>query len=257
MASNHKTCQPKKCLLGMYQPKFVQFLTALSADEFKALGRFLDSAHFNTDPNLQAFYAALAERAPIFAAEKMDKQQLFAEVFPDAKWNDGKWRNLVSKFVKALESYFVQLELDELTRRRVLAQAFSKRNLFQHFEKEQRALIAELEAQPVLDLENLRKAMLLKWELSQHPLSLSTDKYQEIVDLLRNLELFYQIKKTRLNCDLLNLERIQGKRCLPRPHLPPNRRCSDCTGLFSAFFPVTRKRIFKGPKSSSCKTWTI
>ncbi len=194
----------------MEDSKLVKMFKALSPEECKYLRWFVQSNFFNTDPNLLRLYEALAKQCPAFPAKGMTKEGLFGKVFAGQDFQDGKWRNLVSKMTKVMEDYFVWLELEqqELTRQKLLTAAYGRRNLYEQFEKSTNALSEKLEKQSQQSADALRERMLLNLQFYHHPQTAKVNNLGRLQSAMDDLDYYYFAEKLRLACDLKVFENI-------------------------------------------------
>ena len=200
-----KICQSK--IIDIWPMKLVKILSSLTLDEFKELKLFLLSPYFNSDPNLVKFYGIISKQFPIADSSALfNKNKLFALVFPDHDWNDGKWRNLITKMVKALEQFLVVQEMkigEELVGRKFLADAYSRRNLYPLFEREAKSLETELAAITSIDQNALLDRMKISQSLYYHPLTNKVDNIQFLVSAKRDAADFFQTLQLKMACEEL------------------------------------------------------
>lgn len=188
----------------MQDNKLIKIFKSLNHDEFKYLRWFVQSNIFNTDTNLVALFDTLSKHFPNFQAKGMNKESLFAKVFPGQHFNDAKWRNLVSKMNKLAESYLVWLELQssEFTQQKLLTQAYGRRNLYQLFEKNVIELSAKLENASQLSADAMLERMQVNLQFYHHPKTTKIDNFDKLELAMDDLDHYYFAEKLRLASDI-------------------------------------------------------
>ena len=206
--------------------KLIKLLKSLTQDEFKELKLFLQSPFYNTDMNLVRLHVILSRCYPITDPGQFNKKKLFAQVFPGHNWNDGKWRNLTSKMVKALEQFLVVQELkgdDNLDSRNLLVRAYGRRNLYPLFEKDAKAFWEDLNERSITDQSALLTKMQIGQLLYYHPLSNKLGTLSYLVSAKKDASEFFQGQQLKLSCEeLVYGHKLNHKRELKEASAPSN-----------------------------------
>ncbi|MEL6865215.1 MAG: hypothetical protein AAFP19_12385 [Bacteroidota bacterium] len=194
----------------MQQSKLVRLLKSLQEKEFKQLGKFLQSPFFNTRQELVRLYDYLVEHQtyPQFDQDIMDRERVFAHLYPDDKsFKSKKFRDTLSDLSLLVEEYIIQLELkyQNLPRQKLLIQALGRRNVYAYFVRYTNSLITSLKEKPIRDMHYYKDMLFLNQELFYHP---NTPKLKPAVEsieaAMENLDNFYAMAKLRFGCELLN-----------------------------------------------------
>lgn len=217
--------------------KLIILIQSLSREELNDWRKYLSASLFNTDRNLLRFHQALSKHYPGFDSLKFTKEKMFSAVFPNAIWNDGKWRNLTSKMTKTLESFLVFLEVNEndFEKRKILVKAIGRRNLYQFFDKEIQLLDKELTPHTLANHSALLDKMLINQLFYYHP---QTDKVKNIHHLetaKKYAEEYFKSLQLKLSCDeLVHIQIINSK----SNRLPTNNQTPYFAKLYEKVYNV-------------------
>lgn len=199
----------------MNNSKLVFLLRSLNASEFKRLYLYLQSPFFNRNQQVIALYNCLCGYYPAFHSARLDVKVVFDRLFPDQAFDINRIRKLMSAFTKLVEAYLVALELEQapIEQKKMLASAFGRRKLMAHFEKEMRALIAEIGAASNPGREHYNDLQQLNQELFFHP---GTDKQRNGKELLeqamQHLDSYYVLTKLQLSAEMRTRENILAEK---------------------------------------------
>ena len=192
--------------------KAVNIIQSLTKEEFGQFKLFLQSPLFNSDPNLNRLYTVLAKYYPTFSSRQCTREKIFQKVFPKHEWNDGKWRNLLSKMVKALGEYLAILEMkaNPLEGQKLLTKAYGNRNLTDLFTKHAQQLDSELAELAQKDHDALLDKMLFNQFYYYHPLTNKLDNTPYLLNAKKEAALYFKAQELKTDCDLLVLGQIHG-----------------------------------------------
>lgn len=195
----------------MLGKKLTQILGALDRKTFKELGRVLGSPVFNTDENLVKMYQFLSPYFPHFGEQDMDREHLYAQLYPGKTYKDGTLRVKLRQFTKVVEDFLVwkSLQEDDQLRQRLLLRAYGQRDLYPLFSRETTKALQTLAREPQQDINFFQHQYALLYQLYFHPL---TDKYQEKEDWLGQLtdaaDHFFVLTKLRIALAAKNQDAI-------------------------------------------------
>ena len=121
----------------MQDSKFIQILKTLDATEFRQFNRYLRSPVFTQSKDVLRLFNYIRKYYPSFGTEKLDRQLIFAKLFPKKKFDTARLSNLLFKLNKILEDYLIYLKCqqDDFQKRRWLTQIYEERNLSVIFNK--------------------------------------------------------------------------------------------------------------------------
>lgn len=228
--------------------KSIKLIQSLSPEEFKQLKLFLQSPFFNSDPNLIKLHAVLAKYYPSFSSRQCTKEKIFQKVFPKYKWNDAKWRNLLSKMVKALEEYLTLLEMKngDLEERKLLAKAYGRRNLMGFFNKHLESLNQELQDRSTHNQDALLDRMLFDQLYYYHPFTNKLKNTDYLLNAKKEASLYFKAQQSKINCDLLVLAQIQGD-------LPINNASPHEEPVYIQLYEMVHLFLSEGSKDAFIK----
>lgn len=199
----------------MQDTKSLKLLKSLTKEEFRRLGKFLRSPFYSYNKSVVALYDYLKKYYPDFETKKMDKEKVWAKLFPNKAFNDNGYWNLCFTFLRLIEKFMVaiQMEAQPDEEKKLFIQAVAKRNLHDVFEKETQKMVEKIEAQPWMDIHSYSDAMWLKHDYFFNAL---TDKYggaiYSVEDAMEELDRFYLLAKLRFASEIKNRERIFSKK---------------------------------------------
>jgi hypothetical protein len=209
----------------MPKQKFLILLQTATEEEFKNLRWFLQSGYHVTDTNLLALYEAVSKYYPAFDSKALGRERLFKKVFPVQNFDDDKWRNLASKMKKAIEVYFIQLEMeiDEPLKKRLFSRALGRRNLFNWMKKNVLAASTTPEDTPNRQTDKHYEQYRLLREVIFRPES--KKNLRELDELLQktmgHLDLFYTTEWYRLQLIFQSLTKATNSSHAERNVKPP------------------------------------
>jgi hypothetical protein len=119
----------------MRENKIVELLKSFNHNEYKKLGEFVKSPFHNKSDSLILFYDYLGKFSKDFKESYIDYNEIADGVFPDEKFEESKVRSLISKFVRLIESFFVNCEFEKniAYQKNLLLNALNMRNLPKSF----------------------------------------------------------------------------------------------------------------------------
>ncbi len=85
--------------------KLILMLGTFSKEEFKDFEKFIDSPFFNGGRNYSDFLAALKKYYPKFESENLNKEFIFARLYPGRKFNNSLMNTIISRTTKMAEEF--------------------------------------------------------------------------------------------------------------------------------------------------------
>jgi hypothetical protein len=176
----------------MQRSKLISLLKTLSLNEIRQFRDFVYSPYFNKEKVLMKLADYLADYHPEYDDEGIDKEKVFASLYPGKKYNDALMRNIISDFLKLANGFLLTLSLkrNEFRKDMLLLEELKIRKLTAHFLKHKERITETLELRPYEDEHYYDK----KYEMSilySGFLKEATDTYQrenqlyqDIADLL-------------------------------------------------------------------------
>jgi len=122
----------------MKNSQLTKAIQALSKEEFKELGKFINSPFFNNREAICRFYEAIKKSYPHFRPANFTKEYLFKRVYPAKKYSDVLMRKLVSLMLNLVLEFLLvlnqrqntlegEVRLLEILRQRKLLDIFGKK----------------------------------------------------------------------------------------------------------------------------------
>lgn len=191
--------------------KLIKLLKLLSKEEMFRLGKFLRSPFFNYTSSFISFYEILKKQYPDFEEKKWKPEKIWGKIFPAKPFHAQKFWRLCSDLSLLIEKYLIQLELEntDAQSEKLLIQAYSQRNAYSFFEKENQKRIAKLTALPFRDAEHYSEIAALNFN---HFFHVQTPKHTlndgVLEKLMSQIDAQFVLSKMRLASEFKNRERI-------------------------------------------------
>ena len=199
----------------MQNRKLVKILKTLTQDEFRGLNRWLKSPFFNTNTHLIILYEYLRHYFPEFDSGKLNKEKVFAKLFPQLDFNKDKFAALLKRLTRLTEDYLIWLESEkeEFDRRKRLLKVYANRNLFDLYERARFRFLEDLEKLPYRDLEYYQTQIELHADFYFHPLNNKYDLEDDSLGkLMENLDAYFVLSKLSFTNEMKSHERILKKK---------------------------------------------
>lgn len=97
----------------MQEIKLIILLKNLNKEEFRRLGKFLNSPFFNYAIPPIRLYEALKKFYPNFDSPKMTKEYIWKKVHSKEAFQTNKFWQLTSKLTRLVEQFLIHIELDK------------------------------------------------------------------------------------------------------------------------------------------------
>lgn len=189
----------------MQATKLLALLKSLEKSEFRRFYKFVQSPYFNANQYVVGLYEYLRPYYPEFTSAKLEKEKVFAHLFPGETYMDTKMRNLISDLKQVVEEYLVVLELkmDKFRKRKILKDAYNRKNLYDFFLKATEELMTELEKNSMRDMDYFLDMLYLNYYLFFNP---NTAKFtlanESLRAVIENLDRYYMLGKLRFNLEV-------------------------------------------------------
>lgn len=122
----------------MRKSKLIVILKTFRKAEIKKFDELVSSPFFNKEKVLERLAGILRDHFPDFDNPELEKENVFAKLYPGKKYNDALMRNIISDLLRLAEEYLLQKKLDENDFRKemMLLHEFHDRKLSDHFLKQ-------------------------------------------------------------------------------------------------------------------------
>lgn len=198
----------------MKEGKLFFLLKHLTPEEFKGFRKAIRAPFFNGTERLLTLYEALRPHYPDYTDSEKYRLKLYKKVFPKEAFNSEKQHQLFSAFCRIVEEYMLILHnrSNKLERRKQKIRLYAERQMKPYFDKETKALAAELEASPHRDLEHYETQIFLHNLIYFNP---SHNKYDlkdtSLDNLVDALDHHFVLAKMRYGISVKSRERILAK----------------------------------------------
>lgn len=121
--------------------KLIAFLKTFSKSELSEFEKFLKSPYFKKERDPLPLFNYLKRHYPEFPHEKVNEDQIIAELFPGEKTADKKYRDLIrnisSALLKAITEFIFHSSIknDVLLKNRTILRGFLDRNLIKYYDQ--------------------------------------------------------------------------------------------------------------------------
>lgn len=205
----------------MHRTSFLKNLQILDATERNAFRQFVRSPYFNDGPNaprLARICEVLCDVLDLTDAEAVEqalhREQVWAAVFPDVPFQNGRFNNLVSEAGTLLRAFATQRFWDESGRedvfrqRQAWARLLKNRGDAARFEEQVQKAADALETDAI-GFEFFKKSFDLEWEKYDFANRQNEKKSDSnLVNTLRSLDIFYLANKLHLAAQLRLHQRV-------------------------------------------------
>ncbi len=197
----------------MENSKLVRLVSSLKATEFDLLGDYLKSPFLNRHASLISLYEYLKLHYPKLEHSGISKEAAQRFVFKEVG-TDNRLRQLFHKMCKAIEDFFVQLELrkKEEAYDRILIQELGRRQLYKPFKKAILGKIASMQLSKTVSLDYHQDLGHYIGLLLSHP---DTRKFRgggaEVKFLIENQLRSRELNHLRYQVELINRQNTLGK----------------------------------------------
>ena len=194
----------------MEKSKLIALLRTFETGEIRQFKDFVASPYFNKNPDLLPFLDYLADCAPDFRTDDLEKERVYAHVFPGETYDAKQLAYLMNYLLKLAERFLTIRQYEEapFASRYHLLKAFLGRRLDKHFNyclrKTQSLLEEKRGSGKAYYYYASRIAELASsFELLQG--RKSSGQFQRAAD---HADEWYFLNKLRLSCEMLNRQKV-------------------------------------------------
>ncbi len=140
----------------MKENKLFRLLRSLSAEEWNAFEKFIESPYFNNGRNFLPLFRYLKVSILKKGKESFEAEVIYDKLYPGKKFNKSVVNTIVSNFTKLTENFLVQIEFDSSANPKKLAllKQLNHRNCDSLFEKAA-ALVSKHARETAFDIDTL------------------------------------------------------------------------------------------------------
>lgn len=195
----------------MKNSKLILLLASFNTVEWRRFGEFLASPFFNKRTELCVFYDFLSSIAPDFPEKKLDKQLLFAKVYPNEPYHPRRLVHLNNYMLKQAENFLAHLKLaqEKHTANTFILEELMERKVEKHYRhyinKSREALAHQIPKNSQHYLQQYQLSDLAK----RHFLAQKKRKFDpNLQTSVDHLDQFYFLNKLKASCEMLEWQNI-------------------------------------------------
>ena len=195
----------------MRNSKLIQLLSALDSREWGVLQDFVQSPYFNKRKEVVSLFAFLYERRTDLSGIILDKEAIYAAVFPDAPYDEKQLSYQFNYLLRLVEDFLVQesLKSDYFLLQRQKLQELLERQQQKHFNFQLGKARQSIVRQELRSKAYWRDRYWLAEIEAQAFMNQRERRYdRSFQDLSDALDQYYVYEKLRYSCAMVNLEAI-------------------------------------------------
>ena len=190
----------------MHDSKLVELLRSLSTRQRTRFSEYVHSPFFNKHEQLRKLCDYLLKQAPEFAAsEKMEKEVIYAYLFPDSPYEDEVLYTFFSKLLHLLYDFLVDQRYQDEAKARQLAllQELRQRKMSKHYQASVRKYKTLKSAEDSDAVEQYLEDYRYYQERNREFIAQANPQYDEALQQCSDaLDLFFITEKLRMACDM-------------------------------------------------------
>ncbi len=191
----------------MKNRKYIQLIAALSKKELKRFRVYLQSPFFNKKQSIVQLFDFIHQFYPTYEHKKLNKLQAYSYIFPNQKYQEQTFRNLISDLYKLLEGFLLQQQLEQKS---FFQQYFLLETLFER--KVDKLYLQKFHALYKEQERNVKKNIHYyhhQYQIEQQAHSFNVARKSRVVNsnlstILHSLDTYYLASKLRYYCALFN-----------------------------------------------------
>lgn len=187
----------------MTNSHLVLVLRTLSKREIREFRKWLQSPMHNQREDVVQLFEYLMSGRHLQEDKFLQKERVFARIFPETAYDDAQIRQSMHFLLKALEAYLIYQELqsDEVRSSMALASVYRKRKIDRAFQKAIKVVEAQQENAPYRNEQYLRNEYLLeieKYKFQEGKKRTTEMNLQEVSDALDTTFIADKLRQTCL-----------------------------------------------------------
>lgn len=198
----------------MVKSQLLEILRVLTPVQLKELKLFVRSPYYNRSTRaeyVQELYFYLHRQAPDFEITKVDKQNVYQQVFKDNAYDEANMDRTMSDLLKIVRQFII-LESSKLNHHETeqllhLAAFYRENGFYSKFEYTTQQLRKILDEHPVVDSYYYHWKYRLENEIHEYEMLFNQKKGSQanLPEVIRHLDLYYLTERLQLTTALLNI----------------------------------------------------
>lgn len=197
----------------MAPSKLIATLRSLNKRELSRFQEYVNTPYFNKQSDVSGLLNQLVVHAPDYPAENIQKEKVFATLFPDKAYHQQRMREVMAGLYRLLRNYLAQLNWEQTEYAQELAalDQYRKRGLDGVFQKELNAIRKKLATNQQLEsahyFTEFELARIANLHFGQQQRRVHDTSLQEKADSLDTWFLYLQLMES---CEMLNRKQVMG-----------------------------------------------
>lgn len=195
----------------MHTTKLITILKTFSKKDLRQFKEYVNSPFFNKYEYAKKLQEYIYQSAPSFKNKKIERTKVFKHLFPNKKYNEPLFNNIISDLFTLLEDYLALLDYDSdpVTRKIHLLSTLRKRNMDKNFIRTMNIVKNIQENNPYRDENFYLKEFIIESEADRFFIRKEQRTYNESLQKKAdNLDLFYLSTKLKNCCEMINRKNV-------------------------------------------------
>ena len=193
----------------MKSRKYIQLLQFLEKKERQQFRLYLESPFFNKRKSILQLFDFIEKYKPTYESNKLTKENAFHFIFPEKKYKEQTFKNLMSELTRFLEDFLLQQNFAKRKKEKdyFLLDVLYQKSADKFFSQKIESLQAEKVVFQNADFYE-HQYTLMKFDYGFKVARKSRLAHTNLQDLLKNLDCFYLAEKLKYYCVILNRQSI-------------------------------------------------
>ncbi|MCI0450102.1 MAG: hypothetical protein L0Y79_10040 [Chlorobi bacterium] len=200
----------------MKNSSLVNILRKFTPKEMKEFREFINSPFFNKNKNVIKLYDIIKKAYPKLEDDKLNKEKVFAKLFPGQKYKDSTMRLLMFYLYEAAEKYIVFQKMlsDNFSVKEKLLTSLRERDLLKESQRVAREIEAEFKKTSLKDEAYFMNRFLYDFEYLNLLDIIHIGKYEKYLtknhteSALRNLTYYYLARALKFYTIIINTQKL-------------------------------------------------
>ena len=188
----------------MRKNNLITFLKRLDKRDWREFRKFVRSPYFNQREDVIRLFDYLDKAINSLSLAALDKEKVFAEIYPEEIFNTNKLRHTTSVLLKILKKYIIQTELqnDVIQNQQYLYKGFRKKGLDTFYEKEIKVSRNLLEKEIYRDSHFYFRKYEIGMEEATFGIAQRRTEAKDLQPITNDLTIAFIASMMRLSCEI-------------------------------------------------------